>query len=207
MSSAPEIVTRPEQPCAAIRVQVTMAELGAVVPPLNQEVFAWLGKQGVPPVGAPFWKYNVIDMAGKLEIEAGVPVAAAVAGDDRVISGVLPAGRYATLTHVGHPSELMAATEALLDWAAEQGLTWDVTPSEDGERWACRLENYLTDPSQEPDMSKWVTELAFKLAGERSRNGRGRAIGSPGAPEPERRRRFTRCLEPAHLSVWISSRY
>ena len=75
-----------------------------------------------------------------------MPVAAAVAGDDRVVAGVLPAGRYATLTHVGHPSELMAATKALLDWAAEQGLTWDVTPGEDGDRWACRLENYLTDP-------------------------------------------------------------
>ena len=137
------------------------------MPPLNQEVFAWLGARGAAPAGAPFWKYNVIDMAGKLEIEAGVPVAAAVAGDDRVVAGVLPAGRYATLTHVGHPSELMAATKALLDWAAEQGLTWDVTPGAGGDLWACRLENYLTDPSQEPDMSKWVTQLAFKLAGER----------------------------------------
>ena len=106
----------------------------------------------------------MIDMAGKLEIEAGVPVAAAVAGDDRVISGVLPAGRYATLTHVGHPSELVAATGALLDWAAEQGLTWDMTPGASGERWGCRLESYLTDPRQEPDMSKWVTQLAFRLA-------------------------------------------
>ncbi len=82
------------------------------MPPLNQEVFAWLGGRGAAPAGAPFWKYNVIDMAAKLEIEAGVPVAAAVAGDDRVVSGVLPAGRYATLTHVGHPSELMAATKS-----------------------------------------------------------------------------------------------
>ena len=164
MSSAPEIVTRPEQSYAAIRVRVSMADLAAVVPPLNQEVFAWLGERGAPPAGPPFWKYNVIDMAAKLEIEAGVPVAAAVAGDDRVVTGVLPAGRYATLTHVGHPSELVAATGALLDWAAGQGLTFDVTPGDDGEQWACRLENYLTDPSQEPDMSKWVTELAFKLA-------------------------------------------
>jgi effector-binding domain-containing protein len=164
MSSAPEIVTRPEQPYAAIRVRVSMADLAAVVPPLNQEVFAWLGGRGAAPAGAPFWKYNVIDMARELEIEAGVPVAAAVAGDARVVTGVLPAGRYATLTHVGHPSELVAATKALLDWAAEQGLTFDVTSGDDGDRWACRLENYLTDPSQEPDMSKWVTELAFKLA-------------------------------------------
>ena len=165
MPSAPEIVTRAGQPYVAIRTQVTMADLGAVVPPLNQEVFAWLGARGAASAGAPFWKYNVIDMARELEIEAGVPVAPAVAGDDRVVTGVLPAGRYATLTHVGHPSELVAATGALLDWAAEQGLTFDVTPGDDGDRWACRLENYLTDPSQEPDMSKWVTELAFKLAG------------------------------------------
>jgi effector-binding domain-containing protein len=165
MSSAPEIVTRAEQPYVAIRTQVTMEDLGTVVPPLNQEVFAWLGARGAASAGAPFWKYNVIDMARKLEVEAGVPVATAVDGDDKIVSGVLPAGRYATLTHVGHPSELMVATRALLDWAAEQGLTWDVTPSEDGGRWACRLENYLTDPDQEPDMSKWVTQLAFKLAG------------------------------------------
>ena len=38
-------------------------------------------------------------------------------------------------------------------------------PGVNGERWGCRLEIYLTDSSQEPDMSKWVTELAFKLAG------------------------------------------
>ena len=164
MSSAPEIVTRAAQPYVAIRTQVTMADLGTVVPPLNQEVFAWLGGHGTVPAGAPFWKYNVIDMAGELEIEAGVPVAAAVAGDDRVVSGVLPAGRYATLTHVGLPSELYAATKTLLDWAAEQGLTWDVGPSASGERWGCRLETYLIDPRQEPDMSKWVTQLAFRLA-------------------------------------------
>ena len=164
MSSAPEIVTRAEQPYVAIRTQVTMEDLGTVVPPLNQEVFAWLGKRGVAPAGAPFWKYNVIDLAGKLEVEAGAPVAAAVAGDGRVVSGMLPAGRYATLTHVGHPSELMAATGALLDWAAEQGLTWDMSPGVNGERWGCRLESYLTDPRQEPELRMWVTQLAFRLA-------------------------------------------
>ena len=99
-------------------------------------------------------------MARELEVEAGVPVAVAVAGDGEVVSGVLPPGRYATLTHQGYPSELVGATEALLDWAAGQGLSWDVSSDGSGERWGARLENYLTDPSQEPDMSKWLTELA-----------------------------------------------
>ena len=32
------------------------------------------------------------------------------------------------------------------------------------ERWGSRLEIYLTDPAQEPDLSKWVTQLAIRLA-------------------------------------------
>jgi effector-binding domain-containing protein len=164
MSSAPEIETRAEQPYVAIRAKVTMGEIEAFARRFG-EVFGWLDGHDLAPAGPPFFKYNVIDMARELEMEAGVPVATAISGDDQVVAGVLPAGRYATLTHMGHPSELMAATKALLDWAAEQGLAWDVTPGEDGDRWACRLENYLTDPDQEPDMSKWVTQLAFKLAG------------------------------------------
>jgi effector-binding domain-containing protein len=161
--SAPEIVTRAEQPYVAIRGHVTMAEIAAFAVRTG-EVFGWLGARGLVPAGPPFFKYNVIDMARQLEMETGVPVAAPVDGGGEVISGVLPAGRYATVTHVGHPSELMGVTGALLDWAAGQGLTWDVSPDADGDRWGSRLEIYLTDPSEEPDMSKWVTQLAFRLA-------------------------------------------
>jgi effector-binding domain-containing protein len=163
MSDAPQIVTRAEQPYVAIRGHVSMAEIGAFAV-RTPEVYAWLGAHGVTPAGPPFLKYNVIDMMRQLEIDNGVPVAAPVDGDVDVIAGVVPAGRYATVTHVGHPSELMGATKALLDWAAGQGLTWDMSPGETGERWGGRLEIYLTDPRQEPDMSKWVTQLAFRLA-------------------------------------------
>jgi len=163
MSAVPEIVTRAEQPYVAIRTRVTMADLGGLGARFA-EVFAWLGARGVPPAGPPFFRYNVIDMARELEIDAGVPVAQAVDGDGHLVAGVLPAGRYATLTHVGHPSELAGVTETLLDWAAGQGLTWDTSPGPDGDVWGGRLEIYLTDPAQEPDMSKWETQLAFRLA-------------------------------------------
>jgi hypothetical protein len=52
----------------------------------------------------------------------------------------------------------------LLDWGGGQGLRWDMSPADRGERWGCRLEIYLTDPGQEPDISKWQTQLAFRLA-------------------------------------------
>jgi effector-binding domain-containing protein len=164
MIAEPHIGTLPERPYAAIAASVTMQELGTVVPPLNGEVAGWLAARGIEPAGPPFWKYNVIDMARALEMEAGWPVAGAVAGDGRVIAGVLPAGRYAMVRHAGHPDTLLAATKALLDWAAEKGLTWDVSPSPEGDRWGARLEIYYSDPASEPDMTKWETELAFRLA-------------------------------------------
>lgn len=165
MPAGPEIESRAGQPYVAIRTRVTMETLGTVVPPLNQEVFAWLGQQGAAPAGPPFWKYNVIDMARGLEVEAGAPVAQPLTGNGRVIAGVLPAGRYVTVRHVGAPETLADATASLLDWAADKSLAFDMSPSPEGERWGCRLEIYLTDPRDEPDMSKWETQLAFRLAG------------------------------------------
>lgn len=166
MSTDPTIVDRPAQPYVAITARVAMQNLGQVVPPLNAEVFGWLAAHGVQPSGEPpFWKYNVIDMERELGIEAGVATGQPLTGDERVHAGVLPAGRYATLRHTGHPDTLIDATARLLRWGDAQGLTWDVSPSPEGERWGCRLELYLTDPAEQPDMNAWETELAFRLAG------------------------------------------
>jgi|SRR5580692_896179 effector-binding domain-containing protein len=164
MVAEPQLAERSAQPYVAIQALVTMQDLGAVLPGLHPEVFGWLGERGIAPAGAPFWKYNVVDMDRQLEVEVGVPVAAPVPGDDRVRAGVLPAGRYATLWHTGHPAGLADATATLLEWAAGQGLAWDCTRTDEGDRWGARLEIYETDPAQEPDLSKWETQLAFRLA-------------------------------------------
>ena len=164
MTSEPVIAELPAQPYAAIRAFVTMETIGSVVPPLNREVSAWLAGHGIQPSGAPFWKFNVIDMARGMEVEAGVAVADAPAGDGRVVASVLPAGRYATVRHVGHPETLLAATAGLLQWAELNGVRWDMSRSGEIERWGCRLEIYHTDPRDEPDMTKWETQLAFRIA-------------------------------------------
>jgi effector-binding domain-containing protein len=165
MLSEARVVERPAQPYVAIRAQVTMQTIGAILPELHPGVFAWLRERDIPPAGPPFWKYNVIDMDRGLEVEVGVPVAAAVDGDDRVLAGVLAPGRYATLWYTGHPDGLLGATASLLKWADEQNLAWDVRQTPKGERWAARLEIYETDPAVEPDMTKWTTQLAFRLSG------------------------------------------
>ena len=162
MSDNPEIAERAEQPYVAIQADVTMQELPGLADRFG-EVFGWLAEHGVAPAGPPFFRYNVIDMARLLKVEAGVPVPAAVEGDDRVIAGVLPAGRYGTAIHVGPYDGLIGAVDDLLRWADSRGLEWDKSSAGDGEHWNCRLEIYLTDPSQEPDPARWETRLAFRL--------------------------------------------
>jgi hypothetical protein len=42
-------------------------------------------------------------------------------------------------------------------------LSFDKADSPTGERWAARLEYYLTDPDDQPVMTQWDTTLSFKL--------------------------------------------
>jgi effector-binding domain-containing protein len=164
MTLQPSVEERPEQPYVSITSQVTMHQLGEVLPPLTPEVIEWADAAGLTITGPVFWKYNVIDMAAGLEVEVGVPVDRAVTGGGRMIGGVLPGGRYVVAHHVGHPDTLEAATAELLAWAEARQLSWDVAEVDGEERWAARLEEYLTNPDDQPDMSKWETNLVFRLA-------------------------------------------
>jgi effector-binding domain-containing protein len=163
MDVAPEITQRAAVPYAGISARVTMAAVGSVADRIP-EIFGWLGARGIAPVGPPFFRYHVIDMERQLLVEAGVPVESAVQDDGDIRGGTLPSGQFAVMTHTGAPQTLMAATSALLDWAEARGLAFDVTRTDVGEKWGCRLESYLTNPADQPDTSKWQTELAFRLA-------------------------------------------
>ena len=74
-----------------------------------------------------------------------------IAGEGRVLSGILPAGRYATLTHWGHYDRLIDATATLIGWAKLRGLDWDSTPGPDGEHFVSRFELYPNGPMDTPD--------------------------------------------------------
>ena len=160
----PKLEDRNEQHYVGIRTQVTMDEMEkGVIPQLLGELFGWLGKQGIEPAGAPFIRYHVINMAANMDIELGVPVASAHAGDGSVRPGVIPAGRYASLIYTGVANGI-PANKALLDWGAEKGLVWDRWEVESGDAFGARFESFLTAPDDEPDPAKWETEVAIRLA-------------------------------------------
>ena len=160
MLTDPQIVARPARPYVGLRERVPMRELASVIPARIPEMSGWLAAHGLDPDGPPFFRCLVVDRDDQIELEVGIPVAASAAGDGRVEPGVLPAGRYATLIHTGHPHGLMEAHHSLQRWAAEQGLRFQRS----GERWGAQLEWYLTNPAEEPRQEHWQTELAYQLA-------------------------------------------
>jgi effector-binding domain-containing protein len=164
MLTEPRIVTRAAQPYVAIPKTLAIADIPHELPPLFPEIASWIARHGGAPVGAPFLRYRVIDMPGRLVIETGFPVVTAMTGDARVRADALPCGRYATLVNTGPYDKLVDANAELLKWGAAQGLKWAMTNTQAGEEWESRLEIYLTDPATEPDARKWKTEIAFLLA-------------------------------------------
>lgn len=162
MSDEPTLQVRAEQPYVGVRETVTMATIARVADRIGQTI-GWLAARGVEPAGAPFLRYHRFD-GDEMDLEAGVPVLQATETEGDLRTGTLPAGRYATVGHHGHPEGLRAATAALLAWAEGQGLRFDRSTGADGEHWGCRLEVYLSDPREKPDPADWDTDLMFRLA-------------------------------------------
>jgi effector-binding domain-containing protein len=163
MLSTPTLEHRPEQRYVAMRATPRMVEIGEVAAPLIGDVFGWLEAHGVPPAGPPFFRYLVIDMEHELELHVGVPVEHETQGDDGVLAGAFPEGRYVTALHTGPFDGLPAATEELLAWADANEIVWDREATPDGEAWGARTEIYLTNPDEEPDPTRWETLLVFRV--------------------------------------------
>ena len=144
------IETRVLQPqtTASIRMIVAPAEIGPILGELLPEVWNYLESQGVPPAGPPFTTLPRI-RPERVDLEAGLPVAASVASAGRITSEQLPGGRVAVTWHVGPYEGLRGAYQAIEDWLAAEGhepagVPWEV---------------YWTDPGEVPDPAAWRTEV------------------------------------------------
>ena len=161
MLTLPKIVERPAQPYVAIRQRVTIP-FGDAIGPIMQSLFDAVKEQGIEPAGPVHHQHNIVAMPD-LEMDFAVPVAGVVAATAPLVSGVLPAGRYAEMTYWGHYDNLLDVNAVLIGWAKHCGIVWDSTHAPDGEHFAARVEIYPNGPDDEPDPEKWETTLAIKI--------------------------------------------
>lgn len=157
----PGVSSRSEQHSVGIRTVTPFRGMFAVVDRLLKELRSWMKAQGATDAGPYFLRLHVIDMDGPMDIEVGCMVPGPLPGDGRVRPGTLPAGKYASLRYSRYA---LRANRALLDWAKQEGLTWDRWDSPAGDGFRCRYEAYLTDYRLEPKKSVWEVELAIKLS-------------------------------------------
>ncbi|SFV32774.1 GyrI-like small molecule binding domain-containing protein [Devosia crocina] len=163
MLTLPKIVEREARPYIYLPFTVRMDEMQR---PANEgfpRLFGHIADHGLEPAGPAFYNYRRIDMADTLDVEAGIALQTPSPSPGEIRTGILPAGRYVTMTWHGHPDKLMDVTTLLVGWSRLTETHFDVEQRADGDHFACRLELYETDPHDVPDMNEWVTILEFKL--------------------------------------------
>ena len=159
----PRIEARAKRSYIAIPIEATLQEWDKVNA-LIEELFGWLKKKGHQPNGAPFFRYWVIGNKNKkFKLEVGLPVVNATFGDERVIAGTTPEGKYVIIDHEGHPDLIHQTSNLLEKWSENRGLTLDKKKKGNEEIWGGRFEYYLTDPAIQSDLNKWSIEIAFKI--------------------------------------------
>ncbi len=156
----PAIVAKPDRDYVGIRASTPFRGMFAVRDQLMKELHLWSDEHAVNH-GRTFFRLHLVNMTGSMDIEVGVTTQRPVDGDGRVQPGLLPAGRYATLVHVGHGRR---ANRALLDWVTAHDLRLDCVQNPAGDRFGCRYEEYLTDPRSERMKTRWRVELGIRLA-------------------------------------------
>ena len=108
------------QPVISLRDRLDQGQLQAFFGRAFGDLYAHLGRHGVPPRGEPFVIYHAFGPDG-IDAEACVPVPTAVPVTEPVTYQELPAVTVVDTLHVGPYEELGHAYEALSAWIDDHG--------------------------------------------------------------------------------------
>lgn len=136
---------------AVVRVMVARDGIPEALGQIFQAVQSALREQGVDGGGSPFARWHAF--GDQVDMEAGVMVQSPIVTTGQVEPGNLPGGRAAIAVHPGPYEGLPVTYDAIEAWLTESGNRASGGP------W----EIYLTDPSEEPDPSRWLTEVIYPL--------------------------------------------
>jgi effector-binding domain-containing protein len=143
----------PERHVASVRVKVKPEHIGQTLAQILPEVMACLTEAGITPAAPPFTRYYSFSK-DEIDLEAGFPVLQPIEAKGRVAPSKLPGGKVAEAWHHGDYRQLSTTWTRVEAWLKKQpGVEMG------DERW----EVYWTDPGREPDVSKWRTQVLWKV--------------------------------------------
>lgn len=143
------------QRSAAVEYVSDMAGMADNMGAAFGEVMQLLGSQGVQPLGMPFALYPDMEPSetGGWKIVAGFPISGAIKEEGRVKNYELPGGTVAIMTYLGPYEGLEGAYKSMSEQLLANGY----------ELSSPMWEAYFTDPDEEPDHSKWRTDIYWPV--------------------------------------------
>lgn len=155
------IVEKPDRPYAGIRLQTPFPGMFAVATRALKDLRAWSKASRIEEQGPYFLRYYHCDMNAIMDIEAGLVTAAVPPDHPQIKAGLLPGGKYASLTYRGNG---LRGNQALMQWGRDTGTAFEAIDPAQSESYVCRYEAYLTDYRVEPRKLLWDVELSIRIA-------------------------------------------
>ena len=159
MLTLPAKTRRKKQPFLSIRSQLTLRNLGRQATLFFSELRDHIAARGIDDAGAGFMRYLAIGSDGELDMEFGYMTSRLHPGGGPVRSGVLPSGTFVSARWTGAYEKLAEVNAMLPGWAMFNGIELDITESDGGRFYGCRLEVFHTTPRHTLDPTKFQTEI------------------------------------------------
>ena len=139
----------------SVREEIEPGDIGDMLGRSYGAIMEYVGANGLQLSAPPFAIYHhwPTDGVGKADVEAAIPITAPNAGNASITGSEFPGGAVAIAYFYGPYEKSGNAHMKLHEWAEENGHQL-VEPS-----W----EVYVTDPGEEPDPSKWLTMVCYRV--------------------------------------------
>jgi effector-binding domain-containing protein len=153
-----ELINNDEITYLAVVDSVTMAEMDQMSAKLAADyakIVSYMTTNKIEFAGDPLTQWITWDTTGYSVFAAGIPVASGVIGSEDVVVMSIPAGQAMKYNHFGSYESMEDAHYEINEYFASTG------NDAIGGPW----EVYVTDPTTEPDVSKWKSEIWYPVAG------------------------------------------
>lgn len=137
----------------SIRQDCSMENISPIMAKSYDKLMNYIQAAGATMAGAPFAIYHKISDNGIIDLEMGIPVNSVLSSKSNILSGTYPETKDAMLEYYGFYDSIGAAHGYVQDWIMRMGLTLNGAP----------MEQYVTDPSAEPDTAKWLTRIYYPV--------------------------------------------
>ena len=148
-----KLIDLPESHFLGTRKRIKMDQMQSFFETNLPKAFVSVQKAGLEMNGMPYGLYYDWDEKnGETDMAAAIPVKKRM-DLPGLTSFVIPAGKAAQIEHLGDYSGLANAHYAMDDYMKEMGFEMSFPV----------MEEYVTDPTQEPDTAKWLTKITYPL--------------------------------------------